>query len=428
MTIWEGSRGYAGKSLLLAILGYMEGLFLGARTSVLGGSLEQSKNVVHYLSKFWESPTAPLDERTSKPESRITTFRNGALIKALPASPTSARGGHPNRLRIDEADELDIAIYDAIMGQTMEEDIDALIRGEGQNVIDMQTTVASTHQHASGTMTEIKKRAAENGHPIFRWCYRESLKPHGWLSRQQLEKKKREVSAYMWRNEYDLNEPSGGDLAIDRDKVEEMFFTLEGGNSFRGEISEYIEIEEPDPRGIYATGADWAKTSDWTVITTLRVDTTPWKLVAWERTGRQPWPLMIEKLKDRLRRFPGPGHHDATGLGTVIDDYIDDSDLVRDTNGKAIIVPEQMIGKNRQELISDTIVKVEASEIIAPHIDYLIDSLKWTTNNDITGSGHMPDPFASLALAIRAGKLAAPIYWPYANERKKRQPPKREEF
>jgi len=40
-----------------------------------------------------------------------------------------------------------------------------------------QTVASSTHHNAVGTMTEILKRAAEKGWPVYKWCYRETLKP-----------------------------------------------------------------------------------------------------------------------------------------------------------------------------------------------------------------------------------------------------------
>ena len=89
---------------------------------------------------------------------------------------------------------------------------------------------------------------------------------------------------------------------------------------FDGGVQQYIEIEAPVEGATYATGADWARDVDWTIIITLRTDVFPLKVVAFLRTGRRPWPFMIKQFDDRVKRFPGPSYHDATGIGNVISD------------------------------------------------------------------------------------------------------------
>jgi hypothetical protein len=65
-------------------------------------------------------------------------------------------------------------------------------------------------------------------------------------------------------------------------------------------------------------GSDWAKKKDWTVITPLRIDVHPARLVALERTGRLDWPTMVGKFEERVRRYGGGAAHDMTGIGGVI--------------------------------------------------------------------------------------------------------------
>ncbi len=68
----------------------------------------------------------------------------------------------------------------------------------------------------------------------------------------------------------------------------------------------------------YATGADWGRRRDQTALVTYRTDTPDgiWWLVAWETDGRRPWDQLVERFNRRVRRFPGPAAHDASGRGT----------------------------------------------------------------------------------------------------------------
>ena len=102
MSVWIGSRGLAGKSFLLALLGLTEAVTLGASVNILGGSGEQAKRVHEYMEDFWKKKTAPHSLLMSDPTKRETRLIHGNKIQALMASQASVRGGHPQRLRLDE--------------------------------------------------------------------------------------------------------------------------------------------------------------------------------------------------------------------------------------------------------------------------------------------------------------------------------------
>jgi hypothetical protein len=97
-----------------------------------------------------------------------TTLRWGNTIRALLASSASIRGPHPQKLLCDEADEMDLKIFEAALGQPM-----------GKNGIAAQTIISSTHHYPDGTMSEILKMAAEKSWPVVEFCYRETMQPHG---------------------------------------------------------------------------------------------------------------------------------------------------------------------------------------------------------------------------------------------------------
>lgn len=379
VTVWKASRGLGGKTTLLALLGHLETVLLGAEVTILGGSGQQSQRVHEAQERFWTHPDAPVGKLVSDPTKYETRLTNGGRTVALLASTRSARGPHPQRLRLDECDEIALPIFDAALGQTM------VARG-----IAAQTVMSSTHQYAQGTMTEILKRATDRGWPVYEWCYRENLTTNGgWLDPSEVERKRGEVTAAMWAAEYDLQEPSPESRAIQPETVDAMFKTELG--TFGGRPGEAIEIEPPREGATYATGADWAKDRDWTVVWTLRTDHQPMRLVSYRRDGRRPWPLMVEILDERSRRYPGPVAHDATGLGDVVDDLLSsEADGVK------------LVGRARADLLSDYIKAIENGELEAPRIEHAYGEHKYATLADIYGAGHLPDSICAGALALYA--------------------------
>lgn len=400
MAVWKASRGFGGKSYLLALLAYIESIFLDAEVYILGGSGEQARRVQRYQRTFWQGKRAPAELLVKILETgRIEMANIPASCTALMASQTSVRGAHGTRLRLDEVDEMPIEhseenetripLFDAAMGQTL-----------GKANTPAQTVASSTHQYADGAMTEILRRADENGWRVYEWCYRETQQPHGWLSLVEIARKRREVPRFMWETEYDLQEPAVIGRAFAEGKIDDLF-SLEG-DAVIGADGEYIEFEPPVSGGRYSTGADWAKEHDWTVISTLRLDVTPSRVVAFERTGRRPWPVMCSRLDARHARYGGAVVHDATGLGDVVDDYLQ--------------VPNPwgiwLSGKARSDVLSAYINAVEHDEIRSRRIDYARREHLYATVGDIYGhrqGEHLPDTVCSLALAWAGRELSPEI-------------------
>jgi hypothetical protein len=377
VSVWMASRGFGGKSMLLSLLSLTEAVTLKADVNILGGSGEQSQRVLGYMDKFWAKDTAPKSLLASDPAKRETKLTSGAKIQALMASQRSVRGPHPQRLRLDEIDEMDITILDASMGQTL-----------SAPGIPTQTVMSSTRQYMDGTMTAMLQRAGEKGWPIHEWCYKESLEPHGWLSQAEVDQKRSEVTAAMWLAEYDLQEPAPNSRAIQPAAVAAMFRKALG--EYAGDPHEYIEIEGPVPGGTYSTGADWARKQDWTEIITYRTDVNPVRLIAYERTGRLDWPVMVEKYNSRIRRFQGQGYHDGTGIGDVVAGYLT-------VPATGVI----MVGRARADLLTNYIAAIERGEIAAPFIRALEAEHRYASVEDVYagGDGHLPDGIAAGALA-----------------------------
>lgn len=375
----KGSRGLAGKTFTLGLLGLTEALTLGADVTILGGSGAQSARVHAAMNKLWASPNAPREEVVGEPGVMKTRFRRGNEIEALTASQRSVRGPHPQRLRLDEVDEMDWKIFEAATGQTM------AARG-----ILPQTTIGSTHQHPRGTFSKVIKLAQEKGWWVTEWCYRETMEPHGWLLRSEVNRKRDEMTKGMWDTEVELQEPSAEGLAIDPDLVEKMFDARLGQDA--GVLGRDVEYETPSPRGAYATGGDWGKFGHHTCTATLRTDTRPMWFMAFYRDRRRPYHLMVPVFNARMKRFPGTGAHDAHGVGNVIDEMME-SETEPYT---------AWAGAARRALFTEYIAAIERGDVMAPRSEPWRAAHRYVTNDDLYADGHPPDEFVACALAYRA--------------------------
>jgi hypothetical protein len=391
VSVWLGARGLAGKTFLLATLGWVEGVTLRANVSILGGSGDQSEKVLEYLSGFWLRPNAPVAALQSEPTARRVQLVWGNKIKALAASQRQARGGHPQRLRCDEIDEMDWRLLKAVMGQPM-----------AAGGVDSQTVLSSTHHNPEGTMTEVLKLAREKGWPVYQWGYQETLEPHGWLSRYQLERKRQELTTDTWRVEVEMEEPSTEGRAIMTDKVEAMFVGPEVEVA-ENEEREFEAPVPPDPvtgreRATYATGTDWGQATDYTEIATFRTDVRPMRLVAYRYMRRRAYPEMVAKLDARLGRYPGAAAHDYTGVGRVGEFLREDVEDVT------------MVGRVRRDLFLEYVLAVEREQLRAPRVTRLYRQHKFVRTQDLYSHGqgcHPPDGLVACAMAHKAASQPA---------------------
>lgn len=382
--IWKASRGFGGKSYMLSLLAQTEAITLRADVKILGGSGEQARRVLKYTEDLWTLPTAPTHLLDGEPGSRSTKLTTGNTIEALMASTTSVRGPHPQRLRMDEIDEMKLKILNAAAGQTM-----------SKGWVMSNTVLSSTHHYPQGTFTAKLQEAADKGWPVFEWCYRANLESNGgWLPDAEVERKRIEVPAQMWDVEYEGQEPSAEGRAIDTEAVKRMF-------EQRGDLE-----PEPEPGHLYGTGGDWARKVNHTVIITLKRSVKPIKLVWIKRGQRRPWPTMIGWFKDQWQRFGGTNRHDRTGLGDVVHDFAG----VSEDDGVI------MVGRDRQDLLSEWFTAIENGEVWVPWPDPTDDSEEarairvmakeheYITVDDAYGKGKLPDTVSAGALAYRACK------------------------
>jgi hypothetical protein len=152
-----------GKSFLTAVLTHLESRFNpGLKTRILGGSQAQSMQIYEAISEAVRGDAgrfggdAGAFERVLKEDAY---YKNGSHVGILAASPTSVRGPHVARLRLDEVDEIDPDLRDAAYGMVM-------ARGGVPGSI----TMTSTWHRVGGPMSELVARAEAGEFPLYRSC------------------------------------------------------------------------------------------------------------------------------------------------------------------------------------------------------------------------------------------------------------------
>lgn len=394
--LWLGSRGFSGKTFTLSLLGMMEMTYLGAFVSILGGSGAQAVRVQESMNDLWYYKGSPKHLLAKPPTKFDTLLTNGGKARTLMASQASVRGPHPSRLRIDEIDEAELSIIHASLGQPMRK------KNYLGDTVETNTVFSSTHTYPDGPVTYYKREFLEKGFPVYSWCYLDTSNPtDGWLDPDEIERKRREIPAQMWKNEYDILEPNFEGRAIDEDAVNKMFDpewdTVDGKEGY------YYQFLEPRPDRDYVTGVDWAKMQDFTVITTWDTTVLPWKLAAFERIHRRRWPNMVERLNKRWALYGGHVVSDSTGIGNVVSDYIE---FPKGAVSKDL-TEINFAGKIRSEMVTEVVQAVENGDLLAPRVKSMYDEFRFVTPADLYNVGstaHLPDTISSTAMAWLARK------------------------
>lgn len=392
--LWYGSRG-TGKSYMLALLAMTKAALLEINVTLLGGSMAQSNNIHEHVESLLLYPNAPTHAISNQIKTELGMFA-GNWIRPLPASQKTVRGPHPQMTLLDEIDEMERKIYDAAMGQAM-----AKPNARGIKVGEM-VVASSTWQNPIGTFQSVKEEADSKGMPVRTWCWREVVEPHGWMDGAFIERKRLSVPAEMFRVEYDLGEPAGGSRAFDLEKLNEAFVPMQPiSKREAGDDSTWV-FAEWDHRATYAAGADWAKERDKTVIAVVRTDVYPRRTVYLRRMNRRPWPMMIKAFDDACERYQAVSANDATGIGNVVNDFIEGS------SNKV-----QMVGAKRIQLLNEYIVAVEQGTYRLPRDTPAYVMHKATTVDDVYGLqsssiNHVPDDVVAFAMAHRAAERQAP--------------------
>ena len=218
-------------------------------------------------------------------------------------------------------------------------------------------------------MSREVSRMKEAGLPVVSYCYKENLIENGgWLDPAFVEQKRLEVPKAMWEIEYELGEPSIGNRAIDSAAVERMFDVKPPVPVKHTSNHREYSILPPQYDRDYVISADWAQSKDWTVICVFDVTEDPIRLAYFLKIQRQPYPKMIGMFNYLMRHYNAIGIHDATGLGSVVSDLIDD---------KQSVTNFVFAGRKRDDMLSDFIAAVENDKIRCADISELHSIVKY---------------------------------------------------
>lgn len=402
IALWHGSRGLSGKSFMLSVLGITEAFLLGTKVNLLGGSLNQSNTIHEHMREAMEHHNAPRWMVETESNTRIR-LSNKAVIKPLTASQKTVRGPHPSRILLDEIDEMELEILDAALGQPMAQ------KAYNGEIIKPYTVMCSTWQNPDGTFTEIMKRAHDKRIPTYAWCYEDTANPiDGWLTQEAIAEKKASIPQEMWRVEYELGEPSIGNRAFVTEFVDKTF-TLDVAPISEKVYRDFEELvfEEPIRDAKYVAAADWAKESDYTVIMVARVDKHPREVVYYLKVNRQPYPVMIRYFHEAIKKYHAMAIHDATGLGNVINDLMEDMGIP----ARKFI----MSGTKRADMLTEFVSSIEKDSWRAPKrlmhspggLKSAYSEMKFCRVGDLYSSAmeyHLPDSVCAWALMEHQSK------------------------
>ncbi|MBX3363374.1 MAG: hypothetical protein KF866_01305 [Phycisphaeraceae bacterium] len=158
--VWANRGG--GKTYLGAIATLLDMLFKpGISIRILGGSLEQSRRMHHYLAEFFarEDLARLVRGRTTRDRVHLT---NGSTCEILAQSETSIRGTRVQKLRCDEVELFDPDLWEAAQLVTRSRTCDGVfVRG--------CIECFSTMHRPYGLMYRLVKQAAEGSRALFRW-------------------------------------------------------------------------------------------------------------------------------------------------------------------------------------------------------------------------------------------------------------------
>jgi hypothetical protein len=171
IAIWHASRG-GGKSFLSAIDTHIYSRWYpGHSTRILGGSLDQSKQIYRALKSilmdYSGDPTLGNDRDSIKSLlAKSAHYHNGSEVAILACSDKSVRGDHVPSLKLDEVDEISDDHRDSAMGMNM-----------NRPGIDLEPSAlyTSTWHRSDGPMSRLMAEAINGRYPAYTWCVFEVL-------------------------------------------------------------------------------------------------------------------------------------------------------------------------------------------------------------------------------------------------------------
>ncbi|MFA5381826.1 MAG: hypothetical protein WC356_01585 [Candidatus Micrarchaeia archaeon] len=220
---WSNRGG--GKTLLAGLCTWLDSAFKGGcSTKILGGSQEQSKRVYEHLTgegDGWGLVTEDFQYLLNgEMLAQGSKLNNQSNIQILTASSRSVRGAHPQKMKLDEVDEMDPSIYQA-----------ALLVPQTKRGIKSSLQIFSTMHKAYGLMNQVITEADERGYRVYKWCIFDVIErctpdrecalcelwpdcqgkaraADGFYGIEDAITKRRQVSVDTWNSEMLCNKPS----------------------------------------------------------------------------------------------------------------------------------------------------------------------------------------------------------------------------
>lgn len=369
----------------------------GADVNLMGGNTKQAEDDLKIIADYYKYPMLFNDKKMRHPLCQLTNGPpvageirgiNRNLLKVITSSTRGARGPHPQRVRLDEVDEMRWNVFNSSRGQPEIRANRVTGREFKDNIL-----ICSTLQYANGTMARALEEAEEKGWPVYSWCYKDTMENvGGFLTQESVDRRKAAISEEMWIQEFELDEPLVEDRIF---AFEELQFIFDSELGIIDDTpGKYVELEKPVEGGKYVHGADWGRNLHFSIIVTLRVDSLPAKVVAYERVNQMSYTLMSAKLIRRVERYGGIAYHDSTGVGVAVNDnFVDNTNILPWTINKTDI------------LYSPYVMAIQDNKIQGPKIDTVDSEHRYLRWKDLSSRAHTPDSVCAMALAWQAYRL-----------------------
>ena len=157
--VWANRGG--GKTMLGAVATLLDLVFKpGIQVRILGGSLEQSNKMYEHLRTLLDQPL--LRDRSGSGDvlavpatARRVVLTNGSRVEILAGSQRSVRGTRVHKLRCDEVEEFDPAVWEAAQLVTRSQPL-----ADGREVVGSVEGLSTMH-HPFGLMSKLVESAAD---------------------------------------------------------------------------------------------------------------------------------------------------------------------------------------------------------------------------------------------------------------------------
>ena len=246
VVVWHAARNFGGKSRALTALACLE-FMDGADVNLMGGNTKQADDDLKIIADYYKYPM--ILSNGTKVRHPICQLTNGPpiageirginrnLLKVITSSTRGARGPHPQRVRLDEVDEMRWNVFNSSRGQPEIRTNRVTGRMFKDNIL-----ICSTLQYANGTMSRALEEADEKGWPVFSWCYKDTMEAvGGFLTQESVDRRKAAISEEMWIQEFELDEPLVEDRIF---KFEELQFLFDSDlGIIEDQPGQYHEIE-----------------------------------------------------------------------------------------------------------------------------------------------------------------------------------------